>query len=285
MKSTICLSADIHHSSLKTGNQQHSDLPEAVTAARFAALLSEYGVKATFFISGKTFAEEACELAPIVQNPLIEIGGHNWDCFEPLLWHRFWNKINGSYNGPAWYQRRDALKTIAAIQAHTGRRIVSWRNHMYMHGPHTESVLAGCGIRICSDGVSKNALRPQSHASGLFNFPLNILPDHEHLYHAERTPEWVENWVRRYNWRDDFGSESYDIETWTEIVLRQLREHEARGVISNLILHPITMYLCDEFRSARRLLEYLACRPQLWMCEVAEQYARLDQQGVMEHSA
>lgn len=285
MKSAICLSADIHHSSLKTANQKHSDLPEAVTASLFSDLLCEYGVKATFFISGKTFVEESLRLKSVVQNPLIEIGGHNWDCFEPELWHRFWNKTTGSYNGPAWYQRRDAEKTIAAIQACTGRRIVSWRNHMYMHGPYTEHVLASCGIQICSDGVNKHLQFPVRHASGLVNFPLNILPDHEHLYHAERTPEWVDNWVRRYNWSDDFGSESYDIETWTELVLQQLREHEARGVMSNLILHPITMYLCDEFRSARRILEYLASRPQLWMCEVAKQQSTLDKTRLLERSA
>lgn len=266
----ICLSADIHHSSLKTGNQQHSDLPEAVTAVRFAGLLREYGVKATYFISGKTFAEEGELIAPLAQESLIEIGGHNWDCFGPELWHRFWNKATGSYNGPAWYQRRDAEKTIAIIQAHTGQRIVSWRNHMYMHGPQTENVLASCGIRICSDGVRRLSTGPERHPSGLLNFPLNIIPDHEHLYHAERTPEWVEHWVKRYRWSDDFGSESYDIETWTELVLEQLRANEARGVISNLILHPITMYLCDEFRSARRLLAYIAERRQFWMREVAD---------------
>lgn len=264
----ICLSSDIHHSALNTGNQQHSDISEAQTACLFADLLSDYGVKATYFMSGKLFDDELAAIQTILTNPLIEIGGHNWDCFEPELWHRISKKIFGSYNGPAWYQRRDALKTIEIIRQSTGRQIVSWRNHMYMHGPFTEQVLSECGIQICSDGVRRQA-RPQVDKTGLVLFPLNVIPDHEHLYHAERTPEWVENWVKRYHWSDDFGSESYDIETWTEMVMQQLQANEAQGLISNLILHPITMYLADNFASARRILEYISTRPQLHMAEVA----------------
>lgn len=272
----ICLSSDIHHSSLNTGNQQHSDISEAETACQFADLLSQYHVKATYFMSGKLFADESDAIQPIIANPLIEIGGHNWDCFEPELWHRVSKKLFGSYNGPAWYQRWDAQKTIETIRQHTGRQIVSWRNHMYMHGPFTESVLAECGIQICSDGVRRQS-RPQVDSTGLVLFPLNVIPDHEHLYHAERTPEWVEHWVKRYNWSDDFGSESYDIETWTDMVLQQLQANEAQGLISNLILHPITMYLADGFASAHRILEYIATRPQLLMAEVA-QYTQIHHQ-------
>jgi hypothetical protein len=266
----IVLSADIHHSSLGTGNQAHSDLSEVQTALDFAQLLTEYGVKATYFISGKAFLEEGPALVPIVNNPLIEIGGHNWDCFEPQLWHRFWNKALGSYNGPAWYQKRDLQKTIAIIEDQTGRKITSWRNHMYKHGPYTEALLKAAGILICSDGVRKDSNGPELHPTGIYNFPLNIIPDHEHLYHAERTPEWVDQWVKRYHWSDDFGSESYSIEVWTDMVLEQLKANEARGVISNLILHPITMYLCDQYASAQRILAYIATRPQMTMSAMAQ---------------
>lgn len=270
----ICLSADIHHSSLGTGNQAHSDISETETAVLFSELLKKYRVKATYFISGKAFLEEADTLQPVIKNPLIEIGGHNWDCFEPQLWHRFWNKALGSYNGPAWYQRQDARKTMDIIEAHTGRRPTSWRNHMYKHGPFTEQVLKDEGILICSDGVVKDSDGPVRHVSGLYNFPLNIIPDHEHLYHAERTPEWVAQWVKRYHWSDDFGSESYDIQTWTDMVLAQLQAHEAQGRISNLILHPITMYLCDRFASAERILAYLSTRPQVTMTETLSQFSQ-----------
>ena len=80
---------------------------------------------------------------------------------------------------------------------------------MYMHGPGTEEVLASCGIRVCSDGVRAVSRGPEWHEGGLFNLPINVIPDHEHLYHAERTRDWVAAWQRRYKFADDFG---YDLD-------------------------------------------------------------------------
>ena len=256
----ICLTGDLHHRSLDTGSQRQCDLTEIQIARRYLAMLEEARVKVTFFISGKAFDEEWDNLKPICDHPLVEVGGHTYYCFEPSLWHRAWKKINGSYNGPAWYQRWDVLKTMRIIEARCGQRIVSWRNHMYMHGPFTESVLASCGLEICSDGVSRHSSGPAPHPSGVFNFPLNVMPDHEHLYHAERTPEWVARWVRRYNWSDDYGSDSYYIEEWTERVLAELNDHEEGGLLSNMIVHPIVMHLCDRFKSFERLLAYISTR-------------------------
>ena len=254
----ICLTGDVHHTSLGTGAQAHSDISEVEATKRYLGILEDAGVRVTLFISGRTFAEEWPELAPICEHPLVEIAGHNYNCFKPVLWHRFCKKAFGSYNGPAWYQRRDARRTIEVIRARTGKRIRFWRNHQYQHGPFTERVLSECGIQVCSDGVKKDADGPEPHPAGIYNFPINVIPDHEHLYHAERTPEWVERWARRYNWSDDFGPDSYRIDEWTDIVLDGLRMNEARRAISNVLVHPITMYLCDEFRSFRRIVAFLA---------------------------
>jgi hypothetical protein len=129
-----------------------------------------------------------------------------------------------------------------------------------MHGPYTERVLARCGLDVCSDGVRRSSTGPQEHPEGILNLPINVIPDHEHLYHAERTPEWVEAWVKRYNWSDDFGSDSYYIDEWVELVLEGLRENESREALSVMIIHPITMYLCDRFAGVTRILDYLANR-------------------------
>lgn len=271
MKRTpICLTGDLHHTSLGTGNQKHCDITELQTAQRYLRLLEEANVRATFFISGKCFAEEWDDARVLCDSPLIEVGGHNWDCFEPQLFHRLSKKILGSYNGPAWYQRRDCQRTIEIIRRKTGRTIRTWRNHMYMHGCYTEAALAACGIAICSDAVKKAGAGLEWHEAGIYNFPINIIPDHEHLYHAERTPEWVDWWIRRYRWSDDFGPHSYSIEEWTDLVLEGLRQNEARGVVSNLIIHPITMYLCDRFQSFQRILEYIAARETIWVTDLYE---------------
>ena len=253
----IYLTCDIHHASLQTGNQKACDITELQVAQRFLKLLEEFDVKATFYISGKCFTEEWVDTRPLCEHELVDFGGHNYSCLEPELWHRLWNKLINSYNGPRWYQRWDVNKTRSVIQEKTGRDISLWRNHMYMHGPYTEEVLGEAGILICSDGVKADGNGLEPHPSGIFNFPINVMPDHEHLYHAERTVEWVKWWQDRYNWSDDFGPESYFIDQWTDIVLNQLESHRKEGIISHLIIHPITMYLCDEFQNLRRILSHI----------------------------
>lgn len=274
----ICLTGDLHHNSLGTGNQAHCDLPEIEVAYRYLGLLERAGVKTTFFVSGKSFVEEWDRLQPICASEIVEIGGHNFSCFTPALWHRFSKKVFGSYNGPRWYEDWDVRRTVDVIEERTGHRIRCWRNHMYMHGPHTDAVLARNGFSVCSDGVQRSANGPQQSCSQLVSLPINVMPDHEHLYHAERTPEWVDWWVKRYQWSDDYGSASYRIEEWTERVLDELRQHERDGVLSVMIIHPITMYLCDKFHCFERILEFLSERETVTMTEALE---RLNPQEVV----
>jgi hypothetical protein len=190
-------------------------------------------------------------------------------------------KLCGSYNGPAFIQRHDVERTIDVIRRRTGRTIRSWRNHMYMHGPYTYDVLEAAGIEVCSDVVSSTASGPAWVRPGLLELPINVMPDHEHLFHAERTPEWVAAWQRRYNWSDAFGSESYYVDAWADRVLAQIEEHEARGALSTLIIHPITMYLCDRFGSVKRILDRIREAETIHVSEVAA-YAREKTQRSLE---
>ena len=254
----ICLTGDLHHMSLKTGNQAHCDITEMQTAVLFLKLLVKYNIKVTFFITGKSFKEEWEDVEKIVFNHLVEVGGHNYDAFENEIIHRVWKKLTGNYNGPKWYQKRDVLKTKEIIKEKCGLDINVWRNHMYMHGENTEKILFDTGIEICSDGVKKDSKGLELHESGIYNFPITIIPDHEHLIHAERTPQWIQWWQKRYNWSDDFGSESYYIEQWGDLVLEQLKHREKQGLVSNIIIHPITMYLCDKFVVVEKILQYIS---------------------------
>jgi len=256
----ICLTGDLHHQSLRTGNQLHCELSELVVAQRFLRLLEEAKVKVSFFVTGRAAAEQADELRPIVDSEWVELGGHTYRCFSPALPHRIWKKLAGNYNGPAPYESLDVWRTVDILRRRFGRRIVLWRNHMYMHGPNTAWILAAHGIRLFSDGVRRNARGPEPHPAGLLSFPINVMPDHEHIFHAERSREWVARWQQRYAWRDDFGPDSYPIEEWTDQVLAGLAANEAAGAISNMIIHPITMYLADRFRSFERILGYLEGR-------------------------
>lgn len=264
----ICLTGDIHHSSLKTGNQEACDITEIQVTQRYVELLKAANVKATFFITGRSFAEEWKDLQPVCSTPLISIQGHGYTCFTPALLHRAWKKLTGNYNGPSWVQERDIRKTMAIIKEKTGREVTCWRNHMYMHGDNTSKILASCGIRWCSDQVCQPLARPYIEPSGLIQVPINIIPDHEHLYHAERTPEWVAWWIKRYRWSDVYGPASYSIGDWTELVLAGLKENARQGVTSTLIIHPITMYLCDRFKSFEKILDYIAQHPTIHMDQI-----------------
>lgn len=264
----ICLTGDLHHSSMRTANQCACAISEIQVAQLYLQLLQEANVKVTFFVTGKVFKDEWTDIQPICENSLVSVQGHTYSGFQPEIMHRLWKKISGDYNGPLWYQRWDIQRTISIIEQKTGKKVTCWRNHMYMHGPHTDRILAQCGIKLCSDGVDAKSMGPTLISDGLLRFPINVIPDHEHLFHAERTPEWVNTWVKRYHWSDDFGSASYRIEEWTDIVLDNLRANEARGAISNMIIHPITMYLCDEFRSFRKILDFIASRRSMHLDEL-----------------
>lgn len=234
-------------------------------------LLEPLDARVTFFVSGLSFVEEWSDLRPVATHPLVELGGHNWSCFQPELLHRISNKLFGSYNGPAKLQERDARRTIKVIEDHTGVQVEAWRNHMYMHGPFTEAVLAKCGIKVISDGAQKDSAGPKWDQRGLYHFPINVIPDHEHIYHAERTPEWVARWRRRYDWSDDWGSGSYFPDDWARIAIEDLDRNAEAGIVSNVILHPITMYLCDKFSPMRTVLEHLRGWEFVHMMEVVEQ--------------
>ena len=250
----ISITSDIHHQTLGTGNQKHCDISEIKTAILMHQILKSKNLKATYFISGKSFEEEWDDLKNICGDQEFDIGGHNYFCFKPELYHRVTNKLFNSYNGHYSYQKWETKKTQNIIKEKVGRDCVFWRNHMYMHGKYTDQVLQECGIKICSDGVQKNVSNLLEINSNYFHLPINIIPDHEHLIHAERTPEWIAEWQKRYNWSDDFGSESYYIEEWSDLVIEQIRENEKNNRLSNLIIHPITMYLCDEFKSFEKIL-------------------------------
>jgi hypothetical protein len=256
--------------SLNTGNQQHADRSEINIAADFISMLGKRNVKSTCFVTGRAFEEEWNDLKPICDDPLVEIGGHTYNCFMPELWHRGWNKLIGSYNGPRWHQNWDIQKTKNIIKQKTGRSINAWRNHMYMHGPYTEELLIKNDIQICCDGVQKSSAGMDTHSTGLLNFPLNIIPDHEHLYHAERTPEWVRNWVKRYSWSDDYGSESYYFNDWLNIVIDGIKEREAKDLVSHMIIHPITIYLCGGLPALTKVADTIAQYSTIQVSELSE---------------
>lgn len=263
----ICLSCDIHHASLNLPYNPYCEKSELQVTRELLKLLEKHNVKATMFITGKCFTEEWEDVKPICDHPLVEIGGHNYFCFQPALLHRIWNKAFKNYNGPRPYQSYDVKKTIDIIYKKSGRGVTSWRNHMYVHGPNTDDILSKRGITICSDEVKAAGAGPVLN-DGIYNFPINIIPDYDHLYHAHRTEKWVKWWVDMYKHVDDFGTESYYIDQWAEIAMKQLKEKESGNITANVLIHPMSQYICDKFKCLEEILEYIGSKENCLYNEV-----------------
>jgi len=264
----ICLTGDVHHSSLGTNDQRYLDCPENSEpriAARFARLLGRYGLRATLYVTGKTLAEEWEGFRPVAEVRELEIGGHTYDGLPPSRISKLCYRLrrtcppsHGYRHGSRRKQRRDILRTLDIIKARTGREAVSWRSHGLVSDANTYSLLGECGIRLISDEISSTKLLPERTPQGLLSHPMNVITDHDHLFHAHRDRRFVQSAKRRGYGKDDFGCESYEIGQWGEIVKRQVDRIEHSGGVATVLMHPVCQFLADEFRTAEVLLEYFS---------------------------
>jgi peptidoglycan/xylan/chitin deacetylase (PgdA/CDA1 family) len=273
----ICLTGDIHHLSLRINEQAFLPAGESEVgvAARYLRLLEEFGLKATFYVTGRTLDEEWEAFRPIAESPLVEIGGHTYSGLPRSRWSVLRARLTGRptvshapAHGSCRRQRRDVTRMVEAVRRRTGRQILSWRSHGLVRDRHTEAILADCGIRFISDELSWDKLLPERTPAGLVSHPLNVLMDHDHIYHAHRTVEYVERQKAHWPFTQDPTSESYPIAEWAERVRGQVRSIEARGGLATVLMHPLCMYIADGFQCARRLLEFFARSRCLWASEV-----------------
>ena len=274
----ICLTGDIHHLSLRINEQAF--LPEGDSevgvAVRYLRLLEELGVKATFYVTGRTLEEEWERFRPIADSPLVEIGGHTYGGLPRSRWSVLRARVTGrptlshaQSHGSPRRQLADAARMVEAVRRRTGRQILSWRSHGLVRDRHTEPILVHCGLRSISDELAWDKLLPERTPAGLVSLPLNVIMDHDHIYHAHRTPEYVERQKARWTFAQDPTRESYRIEEWGEMVVRQVSAIEARGGLATVLMHPLCMFVADGFRTARRLLEFFARSRCLWASEAA----------------
>jgi hypothetical protein len=252
---------------------------EVRVAARYVELLEDCGVKATLYVTGKCFTQEAAALRPVATSALVEVGGHSYWARQPRKLFDWYGRRTGNWNGPRWFQAWDIRKNIAVCEAMTGYRPVSWRAHSYKIDPNTYPLLAQYGVRCVSDAIEPRRLRPYITCRSWFgggaggegpiiSHPLNVIPDHDHLYHAHRTPEFVAAANARGYGADEFGAVSYHIGEWVDLVIAQAEAIEAEGGLVTILAHPICMWIADRFVSFRRLLEFVAGREHVWAREI-----------------
>ncbi|MBU0607405.1 MAG: polysaccharide deacetylase family protein [Armatimonadetes bacterium] len=268
----ICLTGDVHHMSLCTKESKYlpSGMTEVQVAQRYVQLLEEHGAKATLYVTGMCYVTERRDLQPVVRSPQVEVGGHFFWARQPRRCFDWYGRRTGNWNGPRWFQAWDIRRNIAVCRRMTGIAPVSWRAHSYKVDRNTYPLLARYGVRCVLDAIEKDTLRPQLIEAGLVSHPMNVIPDHDHLYHAHRTPEFVAEANRRGYGADDFGAVSYTIEEWGDLVAEQAEAIDAAGGVATVLAHPICMFIADEMKTFAGLLERWRGKRLVWAKELAE---------------
>ena len=269
----ICLTGDVHHGSLRTNDQRFIGEPgdtEVRITGRYLQLLAKYDARMTLYICGRCFTEEWEDLRSTATHPLVEIGGHGYRARQPRWFFDWYGERTGNWNGPKWFQAGDIRRCLSACEQKTGYRPLSWRAHSYKVDPNTYPLLSRHGVKLVSDDIRASNVWPERIGYGLISHPMNVIPDHDHLYHAHRTQEYVERISNIGYGADEFGAASYTIEAWGRLVLEQVTRIENAGGIATILAHPLCMYLADGFKTLESLLAAFRGVRMIWAQEIID---------------
>jgi hypothetical protein len=243
---TVCLTGDVHHMSMETRDQAYMDRTEVEAAIEYAEIAAKYDVPVTLFCTGKCIEEEPDRMERLARMENVELGGHNYWAFTTPI-HKGWRVVEkatggrvGSWMGPRPFQAYEIRKTVSAFDE-IGVSITCWRDHAYRYDQYTNELLATNGVTHASDIVNPTGdIREESRVTVV---PINTPPDHEHVYHAFRTPEFnIED-----EFKGPFGDISQSPDEWIKWVLRQVNEHRNASVVATILAHPACMRLADGF--------------------------------------
>ncbi len=266
----ICLTGDTHHDGLDTNellwmrdNGEHTS--EVDISVRYVRLCEKYNVKCTLYVTGKTLADQWEQFRPAAESPLCEVGGHTYAALPRPRFSRLRAWLTGGVScshanshGSYAAQNRDVKKMCDIARTRLGEPIVSWRSHGLVRDENTDEILFNNGIRFISDELNWDKPRPEKQPSGLTSHPINVIMDHDHIYHAHRTHEYVDKQQKNWNYTEDPTTESCDIEAWGVKVEEQVRQIDEAGGVVTVLTHPICMYVADRFKTFERLLGVFA---------------------------
>ena len=254
----VVLTGDVHHY-IPSSDRRHAAESESALAVEYARIAEQHGLKVTLFFTGRALRDDATDARPLLSMASVEIGGHGWDAFRPRWLYRPLARLSGSPHGFRFWQRRTIARTHAAIERATGAPPKSWRNHAYVHDADTAGLLAEAGIVAWSDHVDLDRARPYVHESGLVVLPMNTPPDHENLYHGDRTPESLGD------------TPSLHPSEWCARVLEDAERALGEGGIATVLAHPLCMKVVDDWRTFDALCSGLSRHRSMFATEAAEQ--------------
>lgn len=231
---------------------------EAALAVQYARIAERFGLKVTLFFTGRALRDDAADALPLRSMEMVEIGGHGWYAFTPRWLNASLRRLSGSPHGHGFWQRRMIAGTCAAVERFAGKPARSWRNHAYVHDANTPRLLADAGIVAWSDEVDLTCAGPYLHETGLVVLPLNTLPDHENLYHGDRTPERLGD------------APALHPSAWRARVLEGVELALAQGGVATILAHPLCMKVVDDWETFEALCAGLAAHRSFFATEAAE---------------
>lgn len=295
----LFITGDVHHRSLNTRDQSSLFQSEVELARAYADIAAQHSVEVTLFVSGKTVEEDPALVAGLADRDNVEIGGHNWSCFEWSILHFFSELVLDSHYGPAAYQRWDVKKTLDAIEAKTGTCPRSWRSHAFVEDEQTAEILTAAGLDVVSNTVGPE--RPiSSRSDGLVSLPINTLPDHSHVYHGWLSKEYIirQNRIRRKGpaevlslgrvptraelaraiketvkmatgsrRRSSFEHQWFTAQEWVARVRTQIDAALDSHGYATVLAHPACMELADKMEAFERLCAFASDRETGFVCQ------------------
>jgi hypothetical protein len=253
----VVLTGDVHQF-IPSADRRHTAETESQLAVEYARIAERHGLKVTLFFTGRALRRDAADARPLASMGNVEIGGHGWDAFMPRWLYRPLGRLSGSPHGYAWWQRSTIKRTCDVAERFAGKPVRSCRNHAYAHDTNTAGLLAEAGILAWSDHVDLGRSHPYLHETGLVVLPMNTPPDHENMYHGDRTPVAVGDRAGLYP------------PEWQARVLESVEAAVADGGVATILAHPLCMKVADDWTTFEALCADLAGRPSAFAAEVAE---------------
>lgn len=250
----ICLTGDVHHSSLNTADQSVCRGTEMNAAYDMAGIAAKHGIKLTLFFTGLCARESPRLLNEFSKMENIEIGGHNYYAFKFRKLFGIYGRLTGLKNGPAFYQALEVRRTIQALRTVGPAEVLSWRDHSYRHDRNTRKILARYGIRYLSDTLSGDGGQPKSNG-GVIDVPINNIPDHDYVYHGKRQPGTFDE---THLLRSVFRTGAMFKSEWLNRIKRESTEIDSNGGISVILAHPACMKIIDNFETYDNLCSFLS---------------------------
>jgi len=276
----IFVTGDVHDMDMGGADQdwlrRNSELTEMECAVKYGEIAARSGVPVTLFLTGKAARQENETLTSLLENEFVEVGGHTWNALRPSWIHHLWKRLWGTFYGPAWFQRRDIARTLHVLEDAKRGKVEVWRTHGYRGTDKTEELLSRAGVRVVSDAIGPSE-KARALSDELLSVPINVPPDHEHLYHGnyDISGEGANGGMKKII-REALGAEGRKRafcdrrlmgKDWWEWVRDELEKRLKEFGFATLLLHPACMEILDGMELLEEIFDFLGERDCAFLSE------------------